>query len=99
METLTSLIPEVSTNNVGNIAAFSLILKYLVDGIRYLASEVFNKELNLDPKVIAGLVVFVLLLIVNKDSISDFNQITTYAGEAVTLAATTWGVHKIVKTN
>ena len=97
MDTLTQIVPEVSANNISGIAAFSLILKYLVDGIRYLSSEVFNKDLTLDPKIIAGLVVFILLLVVNRDSISDFNQITTYAGEAVTLAATTWGVHKIVK--
>ena len=99
METLTQLVPEISANNISGIAAFSLILKYIVDLIRYVSKEFLNTEISLDPKIVAGITIFIILLVVNRESISSLNDVTDYAGQALTLAASTWFAHKLVKNN
>ena len=97
MDTLTTLVPEVATNNIGNIAAFSLIIKFLVDGIRYFASEVIGKEITVDAKIVAGTCIFVILMFVNRDTVASLTDVTELAGEALALTATTWASHQVIK--
>ena len=93
---IATLIPTVATDNISSIAAFSLILKYIIDLVRYVSSEYLNKEITLDPKVLGGIIVFVALLLINRDSIGSIEQVYEYAGTALTLAATTWASHKVL---